>query len=407
MLCDVSWNDKVATLILGIFNPRRFMNPEGFPAWLAATTLFACLGLGLCEPLPEGLGMDFTWKYQALTALAAVLGWLAAAPLSWCLLYIFGYRTSLASLLRLACGASIVLVWTFPLSFLMRSAGSSAALSLAREFLFALVFVSAAAAPVAGTLKRLSWRILTLVAIVVASITLQMLPEWNNLTHLRMKDPGSGLVAVLRGEVPDGPIPNARWTLNGPQGPALEVERVSLGERQVVRTAREGVLVVEVHPGNSIGGDSGSLVTASPAAMSLAASVPEGLPEIRLHELHSLVRSRIAYKRTFFPGSVAEILERGSGDCKAYAQVFAEGAAALGFQARVVRGLLARPDGFWAHAWTSIRVDGKWQEWDPTSPIPRPDARYLRFSPPREAQSVFEGEMAIFALDSLRIEPLP
>ena len=407
MLCGVSRNDKVATLILGILKPRRFLNREAFPTWLAIATLLACLGLGLCEPLPEGLGMDFTWKYQALTALAAVLGWLAAAPLSWCLLRLFGRRASLADLLHLACGAGIVLVWTFPLAFVMRSTASSAALSLLREFLFALVFVMGAGSAVDGVINRLSWRLTTLVAIVIASIALQMLPEWNNLTHLRMKDPGSGLVAVLRGEVPDGPIPNARWTLNGPQGPALEVERVSLGERQVVKTAREGILVVDVHPGNSIGGDSGSLVTPSPAAVSLAASVPEGLPEIRLHELHSLVRSRIAYKRTFFPGSVAEILERGSGDCKAYAQVFAEGAAALGFQARVVRGLLARPDGFWAHAWTSIRVDGKWQEWDPTSPVPRPDARYLRFSPPREAQSVFEGEMAIFALDSLRIEPLP
>lgn len=362
--------------------------------------------LGLCEPMPEGIGMDFSTGYQAVTLLAAWLGWLGAGPLAWLVLRLFGARPRLGELTRLACGASLVLVWTFPLTFVMNSVGSSAILTLLREFLFALVFAIGSCSFLSSR-RQIGWIVLALVLLPVWSIGMQFLPEYRNLSRLSMKNPSTGLVAPMRGAVPEGTFLVSRWTLDGKPGDGLDPARLTLGERQRVIDASNGRIVVEVQADRSVDDSAGQPVTPSVAAASLAAGVPEGTPNERLHNLHSLVRSRIEYKRTFFPGDVAQILERGSGDCKAYAQVFAEGAAALGYPSRVVRGMLARPDGFWAHAWVCVKVNGHWVDWDPTSPIPLPDARYLRFSPPKQASSVFEGEMAIFTLDSLRIDTLP
>lgn len=403
MLLRVNWKDKAATLVLGIFRPRRFLDAELFPWWLAIVAVIAGIGLGFLEPLPEGIGMDFTAGYLALMAVASLIGWLGVAPWAWLLLRLFGAKPALLPLLRLAAGASLVCVWTFPLAFVMRSPGASALLSLLREVWFALIFGWGASSFLSR--RRVLWMIVAVIFVPAWSLGMQLLPEASNLSHLHMRDASSGQVAPLAGNLPDGPLPAATWTLYGRPGPALEAARVALGERQQVRFARPGILAVDVRPGASAGDSVAFLVTASPAAVSLVASVPPGTPHERLLALHALVQSRVRYQRKFFPGDVQEILARGSGDCKAYAQVFAEGAAALGFPSRVVRGLLARSDGFWAHAWVSVKVDGRWEEWDPTSPIPSPDARYLRFSPPHQAGSVFEGEMAIFALDSLRIEP--
>ncbi|MEN9353795.1 MAG: hypothetical protein RL318_1120, partial [Fibrobacterota bacterium] len=357
-------------------------------------------------PMPDGIAMDFSAGYQALTLAAAWIGWIGAGPLAWLVLRLFGARPPLAGLVRLACGASLVLVWTFPLAFLMRSPGASAGLTLLREFLFALVFAIGARPLLEQGMRRGAWVLVALILLPVWSIGMQFLPEWKNLSRLSMKNPSTGLVAPLRGSVPEGTFRVARWTLHGKSEEGLSQERLALGERQAVVRVGPGVTVVDVHADRPTEDSSGLPVVPSEAAASLAAAVPDGTPNERLHNLHTLVRSRIRYERTYFPGDVGQILERGSGDCKAYAQVFAEGAAAMGFQTRVVRGMLARPDGFWAHAWASVRVDGHWNDWDPTSPIPMPDARYLRFSPPKQASSVFEGEMAIFTLDSLRIEPL-
>lgn len=372
---------------------------------MALVAVLVGSSLSWLEPMPEGLNMDFSQGYLALTVASAWLGWIGAGPVAWLLLRLFGARPRLGDLVRLACGASLVLVWTFPLAFLMTSPGGSAGLTLLREFLFALVFGIGAYGLVAKGARRILWTLVALVVLPVWSVGMQMLPEWRNLTRLRMNDPSTGLVAPLRGEVPLEAFGTARWTLHGASEAGLSPERLSLGERQTVLESSPGRIVVEVRSDRSTEDSAGSPVQPSVAAASLAAGVPEGTPNERLHNLHALVRSRIRYERAYFPGDVAEILARGSGDCKAYAQVFAEGAAALGLPSRVVRGMLARPDGFWAHAWVSVKVDGRWRDWDPTSPIPLPDARYLRFAPPKQASSVFEGEMAIFTLDSLRIEP--
>lgn len=401
----MTWKDKAVALTFGIFRPGKFLAPETFPIGTAVLSVALGTALSWCEPMPEGINMDFSVGYQALTVASAWLGWIGAGPLAWLLLRLFGARPRLGELLRLACGASLVLVWTFPLAFLMTSPGASAVLTLLREFLFALVFSLGALALLPKGGRRVLWVLVALVALPVWSVGMQMLPEWRNLLRLRMNDPSTGLVAPLRGEVPLETFGSARWTLNGASEAGLSPQRLSLGERQKVLDASPGRIVVEVRADQETEDSSGSPVTPSVAAASLAAGVPEGTPNERLHNLHSLVRSRIRYERAYFPGDVAAILARGTGDCKAYAQVFAEGAAALGFPSRVVRGMLARPDGFWAHAWASVKVDGHWRDWDPTSPIPLPDARYLRFAPPKQATSVFEGEMAIFTLDSLRIEP--
>jgi transglutaminase-like putative cysteine protease len=141
--------------------------------------------------------------------------------------------------------------------------------------------------------------------------------------------------------------------------------------------------------------------------LDLVSRVPTGPDSLRLRVLHLLVHESIRYERTYFPGTPSEILTRGTGDCKAFAQVFCAGARHLGFPAKVVHGLLASPDGYYAHAWVTVRTPNGWQEWDPTSSYPFPDARYLRFSVPREAASAFDGELAIFSLDSIRVWARP
>jgi transglutaminase-like putative cysteine protease len=117
--------------------------------------------------------------------------------------------------------------------------------------------------------------------------------------------------------------------------------------------------------------------------------------------LHQRVHQAIRYDRTYFNGTADKILQIGSGDCKAYSKVFAEAVKLMGLRAKVVRGVIAMNDGWYAHAWVTVQSSLGWTDWDPTSPEPFPDARYLRFTAPQQANSAFDGELGIFALDSI------
>jgi hypothetical protein len=189
----------------------------------------------------------------------------------------------------------------------------------------------------------------------------------------------------------------------------VSASRLSLGTRQTILEARAGRVVVKISAGappppEDTVGTTRIDPTDGQILESLVASIPfAGTDSFRLVHLHDAVHRAIRYERRYFPGTSSEILSRGTGDCKAYAQVFCAAARRLGLPARVVHGLLASPDGYYAHAWVTVKTSAGWQDWDPTSSEPFPDARYLRFATPKLSNGAFDGELAIFALDSISI----
>jgi hypothetical protein len=393
---------------LWIVRPSRYASAEGFPFSIALGWWALIQVLSWLEPVPPELDMQFHWQYLALQHLCAILAQFLL-PLAFVFLLpkdLPGGRVR--TLWRLSLGASFWYLWTFPLTFLLTGVKATVALELARPLLWAgtLAWVVGSSIRV-GWLRRGAVRVACILWLFLGTVAFQLIPDSRALSHFRMDNVGSGRVCPGIPELFPGATSVADWTVAGnPQ--TVSAQRLSLGERQKVLEQRPGwvhlrVAVGAPAPPEDTSGSLDTSATDGTPLLDLVARVPSGPDSMRLRALHGLVHGAIRYQRTYFPGTPGEILTRGSGDCKAYAQVFCAGARRMGLPAKVVHGLLASPDGYYAHAWVTVRTGGQWQDWDPTSSVPFPDARYLRFSAPREASGVFDGELAIFSLDSIRV----
>lgn len=402
--------DKPISAPFRVLHPGWFASPERFPLTWAFAWLCVVSALAWLEPLPDELQVRFDWNYLAMMHLCALAGQLVLPFLAWKLLPkdLPGGRAP--NLIRLTAGASLWYLWTFPLTFAFTGSLGTLILAFSREFLWAATL----AIGVVGLKKTRSkpghvglsaaWAILFF----TGGVAFALIPDMTNISRLNMANIQTGKIGEGKPPLPTTRVDTATWTLSGASD-LLDPSRLSLGDRQRIVASGEGWVRVLVADGSTESPQDTSGVSHidpndGPELESIVASVPYQVADSqRLGVLHARVHGSIRYTRKFFPGTTSEILRRGTGDCKAYAQVFAAGARRLGYPARVVHGLLASHDGYYAHAWVVVKTAHGWQDWDPTSNDPFPDARYLRFASPKIASGALDGEMAIFALDSISV----
>lgn len=402
--------DKPISAPFRVIHPGWFASPDRFPltwafAWLAVVSALAWL-----EPLPDELQVRFDLDYLAMMHLCALAGQLVLPFLVWKLVPpdIPGGRAS--NLIRISAGASLWYLWTFPLTFVFTGSLGALLLAFSRELLWAatlavgVVGLKKTRSTTARVVLSGAWSIL----LFAGGVVFALIPDMTNISRLNMANIQTGKIGEGRPPLPATRVDTATWTLSGAPD-LLEPSRLSLGDRQTILGSGQGWVRILVTDGSTVPPHDTSGISQvnpddGPELESIVAAVPTGLPDsLRLGELHARVHGSIRYTRKFFPGTTSEILRRGTGDCKAYAQVFAAGARRLGYPARVVHGLLASHDGYYAHAWVAVKTSHGWQDWDPTSSVPFPDARYLRFASPKVASGALDGEMAIFALDSISV----
>ena len=80
------------------------------------------------------------------------------------------------------------------------------------------------------------------------------------------------------------------------------------------------------------------------------------------------------------PLTVADIMEKKSGDCTEHALLFVTLARALGIPAREVSGIYYADElgGFGGHAWAEVALNGKWVPVDPAWSQSWTDAAHIR-----------------------------
>ncbi len=400
--------DKPILSPFWILRPSRFTSGRAFPFPAALGWWTFIQVLAWLEPVPPELDIQFHWKYLASQHICAILAQflLPLVFVPFLPKALPGGRT--LTLWRLSLGASFWFLWAFPLTFLFTGIKATVALELVQPLLWAGTTTWVAGGLARGPSRRWGIRTAGVLWLFIGTILFQLIPDSQAMAHFKMDNLQSGRVCAGIPILPDGMALQADWILVGdPQ--TVSARRLALGDRQKILESGPGrvrVLVDGTGEPPAPEDTSGSLETSTTDGaplQDLVAEVPPGPDSTRLLYLHHLVHGSIHYVRTYFPGTPSEILVRRTGDCKAFAQVFSAAARHLGIRAKVVHGLLAGPDGYYAHAWVTVQTPHGWQDWDPTSSDPFPDARYLRFSVPREASSAFDGELAIFSLDSIRM----
>lgn len=394
-----------------LFAPFRIWSPSRLAnfSWTTILAWYLVTATAISfEPDPSGMGLKFHWSYllqaHGIGLLVRLLMPLALAPLK--------PSHRLPALLRISLGGCLVWLWTSPLAWLWPTPAGGITVTLLREAAWLLVLVLGAQTtrPSNRTLRGIVIGTICFFGVAI-SVLVQSLPDLISARGIRMDNVRSGRIVSGAPQLPPGTVVRARWTLEGPTG-LLQPERVALGGRQVLVENQREALVVEVGPGSvpppqDTSGTRTPSPSQGPTLDALLRDIPADLPDsVRILLLHQRVHGSIRYVRTYFPGTAENILRRGSGDCKAFALLMTEGARRLGLRAKTVHGLLASPDGYYAHAWTSVEHDGRWHDWDPTSSTPFPDARYLRFSIPERATGAFDGELAIFTLRSISLQAL-
>lgn len=397
--------DTPLKMPLRVFSPRRLAD---FPwAVIVAWYIVAALVTSF-EPDPSGLGIQFHWTYILQTQIVGLAARLIIPLLFLPLLP----GLPLSRYLGLSIGACMIWLWTTPVAWLWSSPAGGITLAVTRELAWlGVLFLGAGfRRPKSVGLRRFFFPIAVFLGMIL-SIGFQTVPDLLGSGGLRMDNIGSGRIAKGAPELPPGMVLRARWVLRGSDN-VLQPERLALGARQTILSAQPGLLEIMVAPG-TVPAPSDTEGCGKPdpsegkALDRLLSAIPASTPDsLKLLMLHRTVHQAIRYDRKYFPGNSEEILKRGTGDCKAYAHLMMEGARRLGFRAKEVRGLLASSDGYYAHAWTSVELGGRWTDWDATSGIPFPDARYLRFSAPQRATGAFDGELGIFTLEQIEFQTL-
>jgi hypothetical protein len=390
---------------LRIFSPRRLAD---FPwAVIVAWYIVAALVTSF-EPDPSGMGIRFHWTYVLQAQFVGL-----AARLAIPLLFLpLAPALPLRRYLGLSLAACTIWLWTSPVAWLWSTPAGGIVLAIVRELgWLAILFAGAGFRRPASGLPRYLTLPAAAVLGMILSIGFQTIPDLLGSGGLRMDNIGSGRIAKGAPELPSGMVLRARWVLHGSDN-ILQPERLALGQRQTILSSRPGSLEVLVAPGavpppSDTTGSRRPDPSEGTALDRLLLGIPADTPDsLKLLMLHRAVHGAIRYDRKYFPGNSEQILKRGTGDCKAYAHLMTEGARRLGLRAKEVRGLLASPDGYYAHAWTSVELGGRWTDWDATSSIPFPDARYLRFSTPERATGAFDGELGIFTLEAIEFKAL-
>ncbi|MEK7395282.1 MAG: transglutaminase-like domain-containing protein [Fibrobacterota bacterium] len=404
--------DKPIYAPLRVLRPGWFANPSDFSFGWAFGWWILVQGIAWLEPLPTDLQIKFDLKYLALTHLCAMAGQVLLPIFAIGLVPKSPPGGRIPTLLRLSFGSSLWFLWTFPLAFLLTDSKGAIVLALGRELLWA---VSLSIGIIGLRENRSGFGKAVLgtgcaVGIFLGSIVFATIPDWSSLSNLKMDNIGTGRICKGVPQLPATRVDSADWLVSG--SPKLvSSERLSLGDRQRILAGFDGQILVRVATGptpapEDTSGSTATSTTDGPILEAMLSTLPISVTDnSRLLALHGMVHRSIRYDRSYFPGTTEQILTRKTGDCKAYAQVFCAGARRLGFPARVVHGLLASHDGYYAHAWVTVKSSDGWQDWDPTSSEPSPDARYLRFTAPKEASGAFDGELAIFALDSIVVRP--
>ena len=96
---------------------------------------------------------------------------------------------------------------------------------------------------------------------------------------------------------------------------------------------------------------------------------PTGTPEQLLKALMTHVHASVTYSEQPLAQDVLATLERRTGDCTEFAELFATAAEHLGIPTRVVWGLAysdAAGPGFALHAWNESWLGNRWHPIDPT-----------------------------------------
>jgi len=400
---------------LWILSPSRYLSREAFPFLVALPWWIAIQALAWLEPLPAGIEMNFSMSYLAWSHFFGLLGLIVPPLVLAVLIPEEKLPDRFSTAVRLAMGASFWYLWTFPLCFLQMGMGTTILLMLVRPLLWAgaVCWALGPYLPLSRRSKALRW--IWILPLYLLSLLVQSGKDLPDLARMRMDDVGTGKIMGSTAGIAERPLDSAVWTLT--LRSPLPPERLSLGERQVVK--ENGPLELEVVVRNGPvpppEDTTGTLDTRAAHGPKLDLLLNQSLrypDSLRLLALHQLVNRAIHYERTYFPGTPEQILSHGRGDCKSFAIVYSTLVRRLGIRAKVVRGVIAlngnTPDnsGFFAHAWVSVETPRGWQDWDPTSSSPFPDAGYLRFATPARMDGAFDGENAIFNLSSIRIQPL-
>ena len=113
-----------------------------------------------------------------------------------------------------------------------------------------------------------------------------------------------------------------------------------------------------------------------------AATQTTTTPLKQMEALTRFVHNYLVYEDLEDVRSVLDTIERRSGDCSEFAELFTTLARASNLPARTVVGLAydANNRVFAKHAWNEIAIDGWWMAVDPTWNQVRADATHLRLS---------------------------
>lgn len=195
----------------------------------------------------------------------------------------------------------------------------------------------------------------------------------------------------------------------------MEVEGKGLGEwiksgpNQAVEVVREGRLRVRLGPkavppvkatpaevAASIG-ETVALPVADAKVKALAAAAVGNAATARerLDRIVAFVSAYITPSLDPAPPKLLDLIERKSGDCKAYAMLVVALARATGLPAREISGLLYLGDAeqaFGGHAWAEVAINGVWVPVDASIPLTRLGGGHIRFG---------EGEAGLSAFSAL------
>ena len=131
------------------------------------------------------------------------------------------------------------------------------------------------------------------------------------------------------------------------------------------------------------------LAASGPGVENLLADLTEKAELDRLHQLMSLIGTRVQYEvgTTNVATSAEVALKQGSGVCQDHAHIFIAAARASGLPARYVSGYLMMDDTSEqaaSHAWAEAHLDGLgWVGFDISNGI-SPDERYVRLASGRD-----------------------
>ncbi|MBK8801783.1 MAG: transglutaminase family protein [Fibrobacteres bacterium] len=359
--------------------------------------------------------MNFSWNYLAWSHFFAMLGLIIPALGLAALIPATALKDRFSTSIRVSMGATFWYLWTFPLCFLQLGIGWTILLMILRPLLWAITLSWTLGPYLPGSRSSTSLRWIWILPVFWLSMLVQMGRDLPDLLNFRMDNVGTGKIVGSTADLAERPLDSTLWTLTLNQ--PLPPERLALGARQTVKVLSPKQIQVvvrngEVPPPQDTAGTLNTELSHGKALDRLLDSARRYPDSLQLLALHQIVHGAIRYQRTYFPGSPEQILTKGEGDCKSFAIVYAALVRRLGFRAKVVRGVIAmngdRPDnsGFFAHAWVTVETRQGWQDWDPTSSSPFPDAGYLRFAIPAELDGAFDGENAIFNLASIQIQPL-